>query len=246
MKLPKPRTVVLLVCSIILFFTVASVAGQTWRLTGHSSHRRLVRQFALDDEWNVPSAYQALSLGICALLLFEIARRSHQLRRGSLAHWIILGAIFVLLACDEAFRIHERLGKYREDLPGGMGHVFKTGWVIFGLAFVAVVGLSYIRFLFRLPRRYAILFVIAGAIYVGGAVGMEIAASPLVESRGRDNYTYVLMSTLEEVMEMAGICIFLYALTSYLHQMVGKFTSPDTRSASYTSREPQSPPTPAT
>jgi hypothetical protein len=212
-----PRRTLGIVVPIIVFLTVISLAGQYWRLAlHHHAGHWIVRQFNLDDELNIPTAYQAITLGCCALLLWTIAWRERQLKRRHIFQWALLGCIFLLLANDEAFRIHERLGQFRDDLPWGLGREFRTGWVMFGLLFVGVVGLIYLPFLYRLPRRFALLFMVAGAIYVGGAVGMEVVEDPWVEAHGRDNMHYQLMSTLEEDMEMTGIALFLFALTSYL------------------------------
>jgi hypothetical protein len=212
-----PRRVRWIVGVAILLFTVASLAGQYWRLgLHHHSGAWIIRQFSLDDELNLPTAYQAITLGCAALLLWIIAYRERQLQHRGVAQWAILGCIFLLLACDEAFRIHERTGQFRDALPMGLGRRFRTGWIMFALFFVTVVGLSYLRFLFRLPRNIAYLFIVAGAIYVTGAMGMEIIVDPWVEAHGRLNMTYQLLATLEEVMEMTGVGIFLYALTSFL------------------------------
>jgi hypothetical protein len=113
----------------------------------------------------------------------------------------------------------------------GMGRKFKTGWIVFAMMFVAVVGLSYLRFLFRLPRNIAYLFIVAGVIYVTGAMGMEIIADPWVEAHGRANMMYQLLATLEEVMEMTGVGIFLYALSSYLAPFSSRLVTIDRDSA---------------
>jgi len=212
-----PRRTLAVIVPIIAFLVVVSVAGQYWRIAlHHHAGHWIVRQFSLDDELNIPTAYQAITLGCCALLLWTIAWRDRQLKRRHIVQWALLGAVFLLLANDEAFRIHERLGQFRDDLPWGLGREFRTGWIMFALLFMLVLAFIYFPFLYKLPRRYAILFTVAGTIYVGGAVGMELAADPWVEAHGRDNMHYQLMSTLEETMEMTGIAIFLFALTSYL------------------------------
>ena len=46
------------------------------------------------------------------------------------------------------------------------------------------VGLCYLRFLLQLERRTRLLFVAAGALFVGGALGMEMIAGIVVESYG--------------------------------------------------------------
>ena len=55
----------------------------------------------------------------------------------------------------------------------------------------------------------------AGAVYVGGAIGMEMIGGFYQDVYGYD-LTYVLLQTIEEVGEMLGIVIFIYALCYYL------------------------------
>ncbi len=87
----------------------------------------------------------------------------------------------------------------------------------------------YLRFLLHLPRRYRALFVLAGVLYVGGAVGMELVSWhhrwALMEATQGDLeaklaasnvMSYALLAVVEETMELVGTAIFLYSLLCYL------------------------------
>jgi hypothetical protein len=54
--------------------------------------------------------------------------------------------------------------------------------------------------------------VISGAIFVGGAVGMEIVGEPM----DSDSLIYNLTTMVEEGMEIFGIILFTKALIQYL------------------------------
>ena len=56
----------------------------------------------------------------------------------------------------------------------------------------------------------------AGAIYIGGAIGMEMLGGYFVEVYGQKSFVYFLISTIEEFLEMFGIAVFIYALLSYI------------------------------
>jgi hypothetical protein len=56
----------------------------------------------------------------------------------------------------------------------------------------------------------------AGIIFVAGAVGMEMVGGRYVFYNGKEELQYALMVTLEELLEMTGIIIFIYALASYI------------------------------
>jgi hypothetical protein len=60
------------------------------------------------------------------------------------------------------------------------------------------------------------LFILAGTIYVGGALGMEMVNARYADLYGFKNLTYQLMTAVEEFLEMSGIAIFIYALMSYV------------------------------
>jgi len=59
------------------------------------------------------------------------------------------------------------------------------------------------------------LFIIAGVIFVTGAIGLDFV-SELYYQKGQLDLTYVIISTFEETQEMVGILIFIYALMSYI------------------------------
>ena len=67
-------------------------------------------------------------------------------------------------------------------------------------------------FLWSLPAGTRNAFIVAGCIYVGGAVGVEIIGEPMDE----DAMTYNLTTVVEEGMEMGGVILFLAALLRYM------------------------------
>jgi len=85
-----------------------------------------------------------------------------------------------------------------------------------------VLGLYIRRFLFDLPKSTRWLFVIAGTVFVGGAVGMEAIGSNIFSTNYGKTMAYSLWATLEESCEMVGLIIFFYALLSYVAQDMPK------------------------
>jgi hypothetical protein len=73
------------------------------------------------------------------------------------------------------------------------------------------------------------MLILAGAIYVGGALGMEMAAGVYDERHGYNTATTAVLSTIEETMEMVGLVVFIHALMQYLAAAHGslciRFTS---------------------
>jgi hypothetical protein len=81
--------------------------------------------------------------------------------------------------------------------------------------FVVLFVLAYTRFLFHLPRRTAGLFLLAGATFVGGAIGMEMVSGAHIDAGGSDR-TYTVLVYIEESLEITGVAVFAYALMAYL------------------------------
>ena len=57
--------------------------------------------------------------------------------------------------------------------------------------------------------------VIAGLVFVSGAIGFDVLGHRQWELHGRSNLPYVILYTVEEFLEMLGVIIFIYALTTY-------------------------------
>lgn len=173
------------------------------------------RQFNFVEEGNLANFYQGLQLVLAAVLLLTIWRGKAQNGEPMKGRWLALGLIFLFLGADEVAQIHETtvantiagLRKHESD---------KTGWFWLYLPLLAAFGLSYIPFLRHLPKKIAALLILSGAIYVGGAVGVEKFVNWYAGQYGDDTVGYVLLDNLGEFMESTGIALFVYALVSYL------------------------------
>lgn len=97
-----------------------------------------------------------------------------------------------------------------------VGGLLYFAWVIPGAIFVGACLLVYVKFLSDLPAKTRGMFLIAGTLYVGGAMGMELLGGYHTELYGLENMPYVLITTFEELLEMLGIAVFIYALLSYI------------------------------
>lgn len=182
-------------------------------------------RFDVDGEGNVPTFYSILLILPAAALAGVIGR--HAAARGDRdsIYWRALSGILLFMACDEAAVIHELAGLPIRKLFGELGSVFRFLWVIPGLILIGLVVVAFWGFVFRLPFRTRVAFIVAAGIYLGGAVGMEMVAAAYMGSRPitRD-LLYVLLFTLEESLELLGMIAFIHALLVYLADY-----APDTR-----------------
>lgn len=219
------RKVALILTLVVLCFVSLSVGGLlASRLMENSQLQGAVTEFynAFDAnrEKSFPNLYSAYALLLCAFLLgaISLARRTAGARY--VAHWALLGAIFLYLSVDEALVIHEKLISPLQSTLG-TGGFLRQAWVIPGAVAVLVFALAYLKFVLNLPARIRTLFVVAGVVYVGGALGMEMVDGYYLSVFG-DTLGQELLTNAEEALEMLGVVVLIYALLMYLGLYVEK------------------------
>ena len=183
----------------------------------HWARAYYTQMFQVSSEGKIPTWYSGCTLLAAALFLGLIAAHE-SLRRGRYRrHWTALGVIFFLMAMDEVVAIHEMSTEPIRYLLAITRGPLYFAWVIPAMGFLAFMAFAYFRFVFDLPPRSRWLFVIAGAVYVGGAVGMEMVGSTYAAAYGYD-FMYGALATFEEVLEMSGMVLFLYGLMDHLER----------------------------
>jgi hypothetical protein len=172
------------------------------------------RLFDLDGEANVPSWYQSLVLFSCALRSRYVAWVRDGLGDPWVVHWKVLSVVLLFLSLDEAVSFHEMAAAPLRDWLGVGGYLY-FAWVLPGATLALVVALALSRFVFHLPPRVRLQFVMAGGLYLAGAVGMEMLGARLSDPWDTQReWAYLLASTAEEVLEMTGAAVLQYALLS--------------------------------
>lgn len=208
------RFLVFVVVSLIL----ASLAGQLsiYSLPDYPLRNTIARLFSVDAEKNIPALYSASVLLLCSIILAIIAYAKKIAGDSYRGYWHVLSIIFLYLSLDEIFSLHEHaIGPLRSGL--NTSGVFYFAWVIPGaiLTFICLLGFS--RFLVHLPAKTRRLFLIAGSIFVGGALGMELIGGYYANFYTERSMTYAIIVTIEESLEMLGIVVFVYGLLSYIN-----------------------------
>ena len=85
----------------------------------------------------------------------------------------------------------------------------------YGIA-TLVFTLAFLKFVWELPRDSRARFFAAGIIFLSGALGIEMFGAREAELHGYYTVTYSVLYSLEEMLEMLGIILFIYALLSHL------------------------------
>ncbi len=211
--------VMVIILAVLLLLDIAGYVSQFFLGFG----TKLAAAFGFGNEKNFPTYLSSIGLLFCAVLLMVVSLGRKKEHKTYAGHWAFLSAVFVFLSIDEMIEIHERLIIPFRRLLHTHG-VFRFAWVIpYGILLIVLV-LVYWKFLWDLPERSRFQFILAGFVYVLGAMGFELAGSAYFDTHLQHNFTYAMIQTVEETLEMAGIIIFAYALASYIKDEVKQVT----------------------
>jgi hypothetical protein len=172
--------------------------------------------FNLDEEATFPAFFSSVLLLLSSVLLFVISTQKK--RKKYHRHWQVLGFIFLFLCLDEIISIHEevavevQLRLFDQRGFGDLDGLFYYSWVIPYAVFFLVVALYFFKFVLSLPPKIRSLFILAGCVYVSGALGCELIEGFYKKNYPGNNSMMGLYVVIEEIFEMLGITIFVYAL----------------------------------
>lgn len=181
---------------------------------------RYMRFFYFDNERSIPTVFSGMQLFIASLLLYMISMK-RELTKILRFQWIGLSLIFLFLAIDESISIHEALVRRTRSVIPITSEFLTFAWVIpysIGCILFVLLGLGFLK---KLPNKTRWFFITSGFIYCAGAIGMELIGGKIDSQIGKENLIFALSVTLEETLEMFGICLFIYALANYISEDMG-------------------------
>ena len=167
----------------------------------------LIQLFDVDQENNLATWFSEFLLLTACACTWVCARKKRADGDPWVRHWTVLVVGFLLMAIDEVAGVHESINSVivmTWAIPAGIASLF--------------VGLAFVPFLRHLPRRTALLFVLAGLGFLIGAAGLEIIGNSLVAQKLRDTLEYKLWTLVEEGLEMVGVILFIHTLLSYMRE----------------------------
>ena len=203
-----PRSVRNLLLAITAGFLVAHCVVQVG-IYGFGAEKHWLDSLNMDRELNLPTLFSSSLLLISALLM---QRLGHNSNPDATDDWRLLSKIFIFLALDEALQIHEIL-----IIPGLRHQVhpaLASTWVVPYAALAVILLWRFRSFLGSIPRATATGLLRSGAVYVGGAIGMEMIGSFAVRSSLIRLHSpwYGGITGLEEALELIGIILLIDAL----------------------------------
>jgi hypothetical protein len=247
----RTKTVVRALIIAVLLLTLAGLAARfALYVLGDEPFTRPLKLFDVGEERSIPTWFESMQFMLCSVLLAVVAVAKRQRGERYVLHWGVLSAILLYMSLDEVATIHETMGAQLQRLlhyltgftPGGAISYF---WVVPGALFVLVVALAYLRFLVDLPRATRRQFVFAGALFLLGALGLEMLSAQVASSSGAiaswvasasggsiDQASASAVPTilrggqtsLEEMFEMLGLTALVYALLVYIRTYIEDIT----------------------
>lgn len=211
--LPSPGRILLVLTAVTTLLAIVGTSLQVYRYSRGLS--RTFQMLNLNEEASIGTWYSVSLLVMSAIACLITAAARSRTRKAFARHWLFLGLIFMGLSVDEIICLHERTQEpIRTAL--NLGGPLYFSWILLGIPFFIIVALAYLPFLRHLPAHTRQIICMAAALYVGGAVGIEMVGGIQASARGMDNLTFVLLAHLEETMEMLGASLFLYAVLTHL------------------------------
>lgn len=197
----------------LLLLTVSLIAALTSGLANPSDMSGFRRFLYVDAENNAPTYFSVVLMIMNALLLATLAVRTAHSGSNLYPYWAGLSLGFFCMGFDESFEIHERFMKPMRKLIGedDLG-IFYYSWVIPALLLIAFLGLLFWRFLAAIRDTTRLRLIVAGTLYLGGAIGAEMLGGWYVERNSQANVGYLFIVTAEEGLEMAGLIALFWAV----------------------------------
>ena len=241
------KTIVRSIVIAVLFITLAGLAARfALYMWGDEGFLQPLRILDVGEERSIPTWFESILFLLCSVLLAVVTVAKKQSDDRYSLHWSVLSIILLLLSLDEVASIHEAIGAQLERLLHNITGFNASGaitffWVVPGAVFVFIVLLAYVRFLAHLPQTTRRLFLFAGALFVLGALGLEMLTAQVMSSSGgiadwvasssggivdRGSASSIptilkgLQTSIEEMFEMLGLTAFVYALLAYIRSYV--------------------------
>lgn len=171
--------------------------------------------FDVNSEPTFITWYSILKLAGIAVILAIIAGSERRAQTKWWRHWYALSGVILLLSLDEFLQIHERLAAPTRSLFGIVSGPFYLAWVIPGVLLVLATAALFLRFVLAQPKQVRLTIFIAAALFVAGALGLEVVASAGYSFGG-------MTSALEEFLEMSGMSVFVFGLLLKLRETTNR------------------------
>lgn len=160
-------------------------------------------------ENNIPTWFSSSSMLLCALVLGSIVLRLRERAPRESRWWLGLAVLFCLGSVDETANLHESLSQLGKRLVAGEEPgLLVRPWVLFLGPLAIAVTAVYARFFTGQPRDVRRSFALGAALFLGGALGLELVEVALGPTQLQRPPMLATM-VAQEALEMFGVVAFL-------------------------------------
>jgi hypothetical protein len=209
------------IAQFAIITTVIALGAFAYVVTSMTSLRvvgEVMRLLDVGVEQSLPTYVSVVNLILASILAFIIYIHERAKANSDAMYWLFLSLLFLFLSFDEFAGIHEKFAHLYEVLVRKeiISRQLSTHqWLPFSLLFISVVAIILFPFLRKLPKDTLRYFIIAGFVFVAGAVGFEYLGAVMLETgiaHSRKDAVYLARRLFEEGFEMYGVAIFNWAL----------------------------------
>lgn len=171
---------------------------------------QLWNAFDIGAEGTVAVWYGAalwLTLGLCAILAALLAPRHRP-------SWWLFAAVCLVASADESSALHERMLFLGDRMRPWVPFDVFYSWVIPGIVIALVVAALLMRVVLALRPKVTLTLILAGLIFLTGAVAIETATGYVHLGTGGFSSLYVVLTYIEETFELVGVSLAIIALAS--------------------------------
>ena len=200
---------------VIALSLIASVFSH---ITGHDFLLGFLRLLDVGEEQSIPTYVSVINLLLASVLIFIIYSFEKKNKLNYSGYWLFLSILMLYLSVDESASVHENFEHvhnylvHKEMIPP----ILDTHtWLPFGVFFAFLVLIVLMPFLRNLPTDTLKYFLIAGCVFLIGAIGFEYLGAVMLKTgfvESKSDMAYWIRRLFEEGFEMYGIAIFNCAL----------------------------------
>jgi hypothetical protein len=215
----SPKKVAGTLCAGAVFIALVNVFSDLYHFFSGGGYLKFSRFFSFDSKISIPTWYSSTLMLICALLLGAIANHSRGKGDRDWVPWGFFALVFLALSLDEVAGIHVRINFMTRYVL--QSQAIRYGMYLMIAASVGLVLWVCRKFFARLPKetRWQLS---AGSLFYIGSVAIDRFDKRIW--REQDFYTVSqtpgLFTALDELLELVGLVIFIYALLTYIGKTI--------------------------
>ena len=212
----NPRKIIkLLLLITVILIVIHTIILIIYYLVGDPEKFDFIRMFDLDMERNVPTLFSSVLFCISAFLFYLLSHSSLHTKPHDSKYWKGLSFIFIFLSIDESAKIHEQIGDFTKQFIDATGYLHYP-WVISYTILILILGVIYLKFFLKMPRKVFYAFILSAVIFLTGAIGFELLGANESSQHGTTSILYSIFYTIEESLEMFGLVYLISILLSLL------------------------------